>query len=142
VTGTPHPPVAGVLGRFYRRVPATAADLVPVRGELGSWLRGLQPTLDEVRREDIVLASYEAMANAAEHAYAGHPHGDLTIEATYTVAALTVVVVDGGAWRAPTGEDPFRGRGLPLIAALTDRNVVRHGPDGTLVSMDWLGSGP
>ncbi len=49
-------------------IAADAASAAETRKEFGSWLRQ-QFTLDEERYNDLVLAVYEARANAAEYAY-------------------------------------------------------------------------
>ena len=50
---------------------------------------------------------------------------------------VTITVADNGRWKAPTGEDPFRGRGLPLMELLSDHNTVTRAPTGTEVTMTW-----
>lgn len=97
---------------------------------------------------DLVLSTYEALANAAEHAYpSGHGPVDL-VAARTTEGRVLVTVSDRGRWRPPPADPGFRGRGLLMIKALADRMEVRQGAQGTTVHMEWTrpvtgpGSGP
>lgn len=68
-----------------------------------------------------------------EHAYpfSGSP-GRVRVEvAAETDGGIRVAVADGGTWRPVPADRGFRGRGLDLIAALTE-DVVDHGPSGTV----------
>jgi serine/threonine-protein kinase RsbW len=85
--------------------------------------------------EDIVLAAYEAMANAAEHAYRLRP-GTLDLLATCEQGEIVVVVRDRGDWRPPPADPGDRGRGLLMIRS-TSEAVIESGPDGTTVRMRW-----
>jgi serine/threonine-protein kinase RsbW len=64
--------------------------------------------------EDLVLATYEAIANAAEHAYADHTDtaGPIHLHARRTSDCVIITVTDEGEWRIPTGQG-FRSRGMP-----------------------------
>ncbi|MCX8565207.1 ATP-binding protein [Mycolicibacterium mucogenicum] len=118
--------------------PVSAALL---RDEFAAWL-GHTFTLDPGKSNDVILAVYEAMANAADCAYTEAPTaGAMHIHADYNrpQATLTVEVSDDGAWRAP---DPqlrgvAHGRGIPLIHALTDRAEITATPTGTRVRLQW-----
>lgn len=117
----------GILGR-----PET---LVEVRHRLERWAArtGLQALIVA----DLVLSSYEALANAAEHAYpSGQGPVDLMAART-TDGRVLVTVRDHGQWRPPPLDSGFRGRGLPMISALTQRVELRQGPGGTTVHMEW-----
>lgn len=110
-----------------------------VREELGRWL--LQKfELDSMRLNDMVLAVYEALANAAEFAYLTAPTpGCVNLRAEHDAAssALTLIVADEGRWREvdPTQRCRYRGRGLPLIKGLADVATVESSPRGTTVRM-------
>ncbi|WP_422742347.1 ATP-binding protein [Mycobacterium sp. WMMD1722] len=127
---TPHPRSAGDFSTVSRAEPqAVAAMTEGVRTWLG---RAVQ--IDEVRTADITLATYEALANCADHAYrhAGSP-GTMTVEATcdHRNALVRVCVTDEGSWVDP-GDGPAvagRGRGIRLMQALSDDCTV-HGTDG------------
>ena len=61
----------------------------------------------------------------------------VTIDAT---ATLVAVVRDEGSWREPT-PDPLhlRGRGIPLMRALTSHAIISSDGDGTCVELRWSG---
>ncbi|MFJ7219906.1 ATP-binding protein [Amycolatopsis sp. NPDC098790] len=130
--GAPAPPAS-----FHRRIAAEADRLPELREALADWLGTL--SLSEERREDVVLAGYEAMANSAEHAYRNGDAGPVDVRAEALNGRLTVTVTDYGAWRAPVATNGLRGRGLLLIDSLADQSAQVHRDDGTTVTMTWLG---
>lgn len=120
-------------------VPATAAGAGNLRHEFGEWLSDNFAISDE-HMYAIILASYEALANAAEHAYAGEAEpGTMTIEASHAPSSdhLAVTISDRGQWRPPAG-NRFRGRGLPLIRALCDRPTFLKEASGTTLTLEWV----
>lgn len=118
-------------------VPAVAEALTAVRRALADWatLAGLPPR--DV--EDLVLASYEAMANVVDHAYQPGQRGRFRLEAACTTdLQILVTVSDHGRWQPLlTDGSSHRGRGLPLIHQLADRVDVHHDQRGTTVQMHW-----
>ena len=106
---------------------ATAHDAARLRRELAAWLA---PDVPDEPLDDLVLAAYEAIANAAEHAYADHPDsaGPIHLHAHRTRDCVTVTVTDEGTWRVPTGRG-FRSRGLALMHLLVPD--LQIGPNGT-----------
>ncbi|EOD68218.1 ATP-binding protein [Amycolatopsis vancoresmycina] len=128
--GAPAPPAS-----FHRRSTALAGRLPELREALDRWLTTLH--LDAERREDIVLAGYEAMANTAEHAYPGEA-GPVDVRAEALPGRITVTVTDYGTWRPPQSTNGLRGRGLLLIDTLADHSAQVHREDGTTVTMTWL----
>ncbi|MCV7227908.1 ATP-binding protein [Mycolicibacterium komossense] len=120
--------------------PMTAAR---VRTELGTWLR--TRFADDERVDDILLAVYEAFANAAEYAYLEHAApGTVDVLARIDPQAntLTVTVTDHGHWRQPRIDhtDPahqLRGRGIPLMKALASEASIRTTGLGTQVQLTW-----
>jgi serine/threonine-protein kinase RsbW len=119
---------------LHRRMPAGAGEITELRQLLTTWAAGTPLTRTE--REDLVLATYEAMANVIEHAYHDQATGSVDVRATHRPGVgVTVVVADRGRWRTP-GEPGNRGRGLRIIRALASTEV-EHGPDGTTVTMHW-----
>ncbi|WP_410596416.1 ATP-binding protein [Amycolatopsis sp. lyj-23] len=129
--GAPAPP-----GSFHHRTAAIAERLPALREALARWLATLH--LSAERREDIVLAGYEAMANSAEHAYPDGEAGPVEVRAEALPGRLTVTVTDYGAWRPPAASNGLRGRGLLLIDTLADHSAQVHRDDGTTVTMTWL----
>ncbi|SNT30744.1 serine/threonine-protein kinase RsbW [Rhodococcoides kyotonense] len=116
---------------------AVADRASALRIALGEWLTGLD--VDSERVYDVVLATYEALANAVEHAYQNDgAAGTLDLHALYEpgTGQIEVTICDHGAWsvHAP---DSTRGRGVPLMHALADSTTVTSDHDGTIVRMVW-----
>jgi serine/threonine-protein kinase RsbW len=118
-----------------RRFPGEAARLAAVRRELGTWAAATG--LDDEAVEDLLLASYEAMVNAAEHAYTdGERPVDLSAVCTAEGCVL-VTVQDEGHWRPIPADPGHRGRGLAMINNLSDHAEIHRRPEGTTVSLWW-----
>ncbi len=126
---------APVPREFRDRVPAEPGRLVGLRKQLTGWLAGLG--VDGERQEDIVLASNEALANSAEHAYRGGADGVIDIHATAVRDEIKIIVTDYGAWKPADPADTIRGRGLLLIDRLADHAECEYRGDGTTVTMTW-----
>lgn len=110
-----------------------------VREEFAHWLRTYF-VLDPEKSSDVLLAVYEALANAAEFAYVGAAQpGVMHMHADYDSGSLTVTIRDEGCWRAKddAAPNPARGRGLPLIHALSDRSNIDTTAAGTSVQLQW-----
>jgi serine/threonine-protein kinase RsbW len=119
----------------YTGVPGAAVPLGQLRRRLRDWAAGLGLPRPDV--DDLVLACYEAMANAVEHAYRARP-GTLDLRAVRTLDGhLVVTVCDHGSWRPEPGDPGNRGRGLLMIKSLAHRSEVQPGPAGTAVHMQW-----
>lgn len=131
-SGGPEPGSVDALRRHG--VLASAGSLPALRDELDQWARnaGLADSLAGA----LALATYEAMANAVEHAYGGMP-GPFDVEASLLDRGVEVTVTDHGSWRSPQDGDQDRKRGLPLIHRLADEAVVSAGQNGTRVRMRW-----
>jgi anti-sigma regulatory factor (Ser/Thr protein kinase) len=134
---------AGVRADFVRPdIVADAPSAARTRVEFGGWLRS-HFTLGDDRYNDLLLAVYEALANAAEYAYvdAAAP-GTVGLTAAYAPDSdtLIVTVVDQGSWRTPTGDRTgnLRGRGIPLMHALADEATIEGTPTGTEVTLQWF----
>jgi serine/threonine-protein kinase RsbW len=122
-------------------VAADANSAAAIRREFSDWLER-NFTLDATQASDVVLAVNEAMANAAEYAYAtAQRPGTMHIRALYdeSAARLSVTVADEGAWRSadPATAGHRRGRGIPLMHALSDRATVDSSQAGTTVCLEW-----
>jgi serine/threonine-protein kinase RsbW len=124
-------------GDLHVRVPAVAGRLTGLRHVLAEWAEraGLAPE----DREALTLASYEAMANSVEHAYAGQLQGVLDLKAVrdHGERRVVVTVTDYGQWKPPPADPGTRGRGLPLIRGLTPAAAIAPSANGTTVSMSW-----
>lgn len=112
------------------------------RRRLQGWLAALGWPAEEA--EDLVLAVSEAVSNSVEHAYPGRTDsGEVeltafevrTADGTEDASRVTITVADHGTWRPPAADPGFRGRGLPLIRALTESHEVLGTPTGTTVEM-------
>lgn len=119
-------------------IPEHAAS---VRQEFSTWLTG-HFALDRVKASDIVLAVNEALANAVEAAYADAPApGVMHVRADFDRQSglLTVTVTDEGTWRPAATQlaNSARGRGIPLMRALTDRASIEPTAAGTQVRLQW-----
>jgi serine/threonine-protein kinase RsbW len=117
----------GILGE--------AGQLVEVRHQLERWAVGTGLPAPAVA--DLVLSTYEALANAAEHAYPSNQGPVDLVAARTTDGRVLVTVSDRGRWRPPPANPGFRGRGLLMIKALAHQAEVRQSPQGTTVHMQW-----
>ncbi len=118
--------------RFRRVFAADPTELAPARARLRDWLglNGIgQPVVD-----DILLATFEAAANAVEHAYHGRRTGTATIDARFEGHDLVVEVHDHGTWRSPAAPGE-RGRGTGLMRAVMDSATVTRTSAGTRVEL-------
>jgi serine phosphatase RsbU (regulator of sigma subunit)/anti-sigma regulatory factor (Ser/Thr protein kinase) len=114
------------------RLPADPASLVVVRNELREWL-ALTPA-SEAEASDVVLAAWEACANAVEHAQTPS-ESTFALEASSIGRSVLLRVRDSGRWRVEE-ERPDRGLGLVLMRSLMDRFQVVPGDRGTVVTME------
>jgi anti-sigma regulatory factor (Ser/Thr protein kinase) len=132
-------------------VAADASGAARIRNGFADWLHR-HFSLSAERCSGVLLAVYEALANAAEFAYLDAPgHGTIAFAASYDddVDTLAVTVTDRGRWRpAGTATVPphhaLRGRGIPLMRALADKTRVNTTDRGTQSSNDrklWMSPG-
>ncbi|QUH02443.1 ATP-binding protein [Saccharopolyspora erythraea] len=118
-------------------VPAEPRQLSRLRHRLVQW--AARTALGTDQSEALVLATYEALANTAAHAYPDGT-GVVDLHASYHPASgsVEVTVTDHGRWRPPPADrDGLGGRGLVLIRNMTDHTDVEFGPAGTRVTMRW-----
>ncbi|KAA0081938.1 ATP-binding protein [Mycolicibacterium sp. P9-64] len=132
--------------RFERvGVTADAQAASHTRDEFAAWLRECFD-LDAIRSSDVVLAINEALANCAEFAYREQSDtGTMDIVAWHDAVAssITVLISDQGSWRTPAVPSArTRGRGIPLIEALSDRASIEASDHGTRVTMEWTNVAP
>jgi anti-sigma regulatory factor (Ser/Thr protein kinase) len=117
---------------------AAASTVSGLRAEFAEWLRP-GPAMDDTRLCDVVLAVNEALANAAEFAYAEGESGTLDVEAVRDVGrrTITVTVSDRGRWRETDllHRHPSRGRGIPLMRTLADSMIISTSGLGTSVCL-------
>lgn len=116
----------------------TAHGVGVLRRALQRWLEGTVDDEDVV--DDLTLAASEALENAADHAFSGRPGpGTMTVparaEGVGPHSTVVVTVTDDGSWRTADADRGHRGRGLSMIAQLTDDHSVTSTPGGTTVSL-------
>lgn len=119
-------------------IPAQPRQLADLRHELTRW--AAQTLLHAEQAEGLVLASYEALANVALHAY-GDDDGTLKLHARCRTdpPQVEVTVTDNGHWRATRADrSEFGGRGLVLINGMADEAEITAGEHGTTVRMVWM----
>lgn len=114
----------------------TLADPAGATRARRAFARWLGIDVEDPHGQDIILAVYEALANAAEHAYADHLDGPGTMYLTAHRGPehVRITVADRGQWRAQTGA-PFRSRGLELMRALMSQVHLHSDPHGTIVQL-------
>ena len=130
--------------RFERiGIAADAESASRIREEFTEWLKRYFD-LDPIRSSDLVLATNEALANSAEFAYltTDRPR-TMDLRAHYEPfdGRLTVSIADQGVWRVPNSApaNRARGRGIPLMEALSDRVDIETSTAGTQVRLQWDG---
>jgi serine/threonine-protein kinase RsbW len=120
---------AGV--RFLRRFSTSPHELAGLRVAMRDWFAANDIAAADAN--DILLAVGEAVANVVEHAYAPGTSGDVEVELVLDGGQMTLRIRDRGIWNLlPAAGD--RGRGLPLMRAVSDVDV-RRSLSGTSVTM-------
>jgi serine/threonine-protein kinase RsbW len=125
-------------------IAADAHGAALTRAHFGQWLAQHLP-LDESRLGDLLLATYEALANAAEHAYLqSSVHDTMDLHAHYESDPnrFVVTVSDQGQWPQPLeasaeAASSIRGRGIPLMRALADEATIRTNEGGSQIRLSW-----
>ena len=113
---------------LHLRVPSDIGSLDVVRDVMRSWLAGAPVSGPEAH--EIVLAVWEACANAIEHAV--DPREDiLQVWANLTPTELRIAVEDTGTW-LPPAETPDRGFGLRLMRAAMTSVEITPASTGTI----------
>jgi serine/threonine-protein kinase RsbW len=124
-------PIAEIRTPLRAEAVATRHNATVLRRRFRDWLSlDLPPDIVD----DLVLAVYEAIANAAEHAYTNNAAGPgpMRLEAHRAADHVLIAVSDEGHWRIPTGAG-WRGRGIPLMCLLAQNVHTRCDYRGTVV---------
>jgi anti-sigma regulatory factor (Ser/Thr protein kinase) len=100
------------------------------REALRLWLA--PAAVGDMDAHDIVLAAWEASANATEHSSS---ESGFRLSAQLVDHTVRIVVEDMGSW-LPVAARPNRGRGLQLMRALMSSVEVEPGPRGTRVTLE------
>jgi serine phosphatase RsbU (regulator of sigma subunit)/anti-sigma regulatory factor (Ser/Thr protein kinase) len=121
------------------RLPRGPGSLDIVRDALRTWLGGVP--LSQEDAGDVVLAAWEACANAVEHAH--DPADDyVTVDARVNDSTVTLVIEDSGAW-VPPAERTDRGLGLRLMRSTMTSVDIETNESGTRVTLTKsLGTAP
>ena len=120
------------------RVAADVTSMDLVRDAMRAWLRGVELRRPEV--EDVVLATWEACANAIEHAVQPTDRF-VAVRAWLDDSRVHVTVSDTGHWAPPT-EREDRGLGLRLMESLVSSMEIDESEDGTTVTLEKVLSAP
>jgi serine/threonine-protein kinase RsbW len=116
-------------------VPAVAERLAEIRRQLASWLEPIGVSSSGIA--DIVLVVNEACTNCIEHAYRGTEAGPMLVVAQHDDGQIIVDIADHGVWQPPPNTPSTRGRGLPIMRAVSADVDVKSSPDGTNVHITF-----
>jgi GAF domain-containing protein/anti-sigma regulatory factor (Ser/Thr protein kinase) len=114
------------------RLPSTPRSLDLVRDALRTWLERAPLSQEEAR--EVVLAAWEACANAIEHPQEARTPV-FTVRARAASDRVLLDVMDTGHWRNGRTH-PDRGLGLQLVRSVMSAVTVVRGQDGTRVHME------
>ena len=117
-------------------VPATPDQLSDLRGELGRWLRATG--IPDDLAGDIVLVVNEACTNSIEHAYRAVAPGRVQVCAEAKGRGILIKVTDFGSWKLPDANPRTRGRGVPLMRAVSGDVTLDGTATGTTVTMNFV----
>jgi PAS domain S-box-containing protein len=127
----------------YRRPPAplmievlaTPDQLSDIRRQITTWLRatGIPDDLGG----DIVLVVNEACTNSIEHAYRGVTPGRMVVCAEAKGRGVSIRITDFGSWKLPDANPRTRGRGVPLMRAVSGDVSLDGTSTGTTVTMNF-----
>lgn len=114
------------------QLPAEHASLPQLRTTLRQWLATTTPASAE-ESHDLILATWEACANAIEHPLAPL-RKEIGVELQLLAGAVSVTVRDSGLWLRHD-VSPLQSFGARLIETLMDAVEVKRSGDGTSVVM-------
>ena len=127
----------------YRRPPAplrievlaTPDQLSDIRAHLGSWLRATG--IPDDLAGDIVLVVNEACTNSIEHGYRGRVAGRMVVDVAAKGRGIRIRIADFGSWKLPDVNPRLRGRGVPLMRAVSGDVTLDGTSTGTVVTMNF-----
>jgi PAS domain S-box-containing protein len=123
------------LAALVIEIDALPERLKDVRHRLTDWLHA--NGVPEDMAGDIVLVVNEACSNCAEHAYRGRAAELMRVDAHVADGHLHIRVTDSGSWKTPPADPGTRGRGLPLIRAVSEDVELDGTATGTAISMTF-----
>ncbi len=116
-------------------VPAAAERLAEIRRRLTGWLKPIGVSSASIA--DIVLVVNEACTNCIEHAYRDIVGGFIRVDAVHDNGQIVVDIADDGVWQTPPTQPSTRGRGLPIMRAVSTGVDVNFSAEGTTVRMKF-----
>ncbi len=116
-------------------VPAVAERLAEIRRRLAVWLEPIGVSNTGIA--DIVLVVNEACTNCIEHAYRDADAGPILVDADHARGQIVVDIADRGVWQTPPTQPSTRGRGLPIMRAVSVGMDVTSSSEGTTVRMTF-----
>lgn len=127
----------------YRRPPApleidvmaTPDRLADIRDQLTKWLRATG--IPDDLAGDIVLVVNEACTNSIEHGYRDAEPGRMLVCAEAEGRGITIHISDFGSWKRPAPNPRTRGRGVPLMRAVSGDVTFDGTVSGTSVTMTF-----
>lgn len=119
-------------------LPSTPRSLDLMRDALRVWLEHAPVTKAE--SHDVVLATWEACANAIEHPDRPEDPASFAVRAELDDSTVLVTIRDSGGWLAEV-ERPDRGLGLRLIRSVMSSVEIDSGDGGTRVRLEKVLAG-
>lgn len=116
-------------------VPATPDQLSDIRAHLGSWLAATG--IPDDLAGDIVLVVNEACTNSIEHGYRGRAPGRMVVDVAARGRGIRIRITDFGSWKLPDTNPRLRGRGVPLMRAVSGDVTLDGTSTGTVVTMNF-----
>jgi signal transduction histidine kinase/CheY-like chemotaxis protein len=121
---------------FVTVLPASPGELAGLRHRLGQWAKDLN--LNATSRQNILIATGEAVVNAIEHGSGLDPTKTVGVEAFAMEDGISISISDTGQWlgdSAASRRTLHRGRGLRLMYGLADVVDTARSPQGTTVTL-------
>ena len=119
-----------VLDTLRIDLPPQQQALLGVRATVRDWLRS-RGLVDMAFQYDLQLALSEACSNSVEHAYRTQTPQPIIVTVEDRGERLTAEVSDSGSWRPQGRHSAGRGRGLPILRAVTSVLAFEQRDDGT-----------
>ena len=116
-------------------VPATPDRLGEIRARLGAWLRATGIADDLAA--DIALVVNEACTNSIEHGYRAREPGLMIVYVEAKGRGICIRISDFGSWKLPDADSRVRGRGVPLMRAVSGDVTLDGTSTGTTVTMNF-----
>lgn len=116
-------------------VPARPDQLSDIRDQLARWL--LATGIPSDLAGDIVLVVNEACTNSIEHGYRATPPGRIFVYVEAKGRRICIRIADFGSWKLPDVNPRLRGRGVPLMRAVSGDVTLDGTSTGTTVIMNF-----